>query len=57
MINRVNESLHVDLEDQTQIDLIKKSVHLDGAALRAYVLRAAEQSKLAAQADQPTASA
>lgn len=37
MINRVNESLHVDLEDQSEVDKIRKSVDLDTDAMRDYV--------------------
>jgi hypothetical protein len=48
MINRLNDSLQVDLEDQDQVDLIKRSVRLDNAALHAYVLRAAKQAELSA---------
>jgi len=37
MINRVNDSLHVDLEDEQEIIKIRKRLDLDEDALRAYV--------------------
>jgi uncharacterized peroxidase-related enzyme len=42
MVNRVNESLHVELEDQATVDRIKRSVHVDPAVLHDYVERALE---------------
>jgi alkylhydroperoxidase family enzyme len=37
MINRVNESLHVDVEDEQEIVKIRSRLDLDEDALRAYV--------------------
>jgi uncharacterized peroxidase-related enzyme len=42
MINRVNESLHVDVEDDQEIVKIRSRVDLDDDALRAYVVTVAE---------------
>ena len=46
MINRVNESLHVDLEDEQEIVKIRSRVDLNEAALRAYVAALADSWKL-----------
>lgn len=37
MVNRVNESLHIDLEEQSEVDKIKNVVGLDADALHEYV--------------------
>src|SRR5207249_4262050 len=42
MINRINDSLHVELEEQELVDQIKASVFLDEGAMSEYVRRAAD---------------
>lgn len=42
MINRLNDSLQVPIEEQDEIGLIKRSLNLDPAKLRAYVAWVAE---------------
>ena len=42
MINRVNESLHVDVEDEQEIVKIRSRLDLDEDALRAYVTALAD---------------
>ncbi len=40
MTNRINDSLRVDLENQDEVDKIKRSVRVDARALHDYVERA-----------------
>jgi len=43
LFNRITDSLHIPVEDQSEVDKIKRSVHLDPEKVKTYLSSVVEQ--------------